>query len=279
MTMQLRTTFVLRFVVIVLMLTVASRMYAAEEHTVILSGDERRQRLLQTTLAGTALITLWGVLEWDYFSKSPHAESEGWFGSETDSGGADKLGHAYSTYVFSHALSALYQHWGFREQNAALYGAVSSFAMLSYMEFGDSFSDFGFSSEDLLANGVGALLGYVLADNDDLAEKIDFRLEYDFSFDKMDVFTDYENSKYLLALKLNGFESVRNTPLRHLEFHLGYYTRNFDNHTNNKERNIYLGMGINLTDLFRRHSWKKTATMLRYFQLPYTSLAGKHNLE
>lgn len=277
--MQLRATLAICAVVIVLLLTGASRMHGAEDQTVLLSGGERRQRLLQTTLAGSALITLWGVLEWEYFSRSPHAQSEGWFGSETDSGGADKLGHAYSTYAFSHALSALYQHWGFREQNAALYGAFSSFAMLSYMEFGDSFSDFGFSTEDLLANGVGALLGYVLASNDDLAEKIDFRLEYDFSFDKMDVFTDYENSKYLLALKLNGFESVRNTPLRHLEFHLGYYTRNFDNHTDNKERNIYMGIGINLTDLFQRHSWNKTATMLRYFQLPYTSLSIRHDLE
>jgi hypothetical protein len=262
-----------------LLITGASRLCAADDHTEFLSPDERRQRLLQTTLAGTALITLWGVLEWDYFSRSPHAESEGWFGSETGSGGADKLGHAYTTYVYSHALSALYEHWGFNQQNAALYGALSSFATLSYMEFGDSFSDFGFSTEDLLANGVGALLGYVLAGNDNLAAKIDFRLEYNLSFDKMDVFTDYENSKYLLALKLNGFEAVRNTPWRHLEFHLGYYTRNFDTNTENNERNIYLGIGINLTDLLQRHFWKKTATMLRYFQLPWTSLSLSHDLE
>ncbi|MFN2353005.1 MAG: DUF2279 domain-containing protein [Desulfopila sp.] len=272
-------TLVTLFVVIVWLFTGASRMHGAEDSMALLSGNERRKHLVQTTLVGTSMITLWGVLEWDYFSRSPHAQSEGWFGSETDSGGADKLGHAYTTYVFSHALSALYQHWGFNQQNAALYGAFSSFATLSYMEFGDSFSNFGFSTEDLLANGVGALLGYVLAGNDDLAEKIDFRVEYDFSFDKMDVFTDYENSKYLLALKLNGFESVRNTPWRHLEVHLGYYTRNFDNHTKNKERNIYLGIGLNLTDLFQRHSWKKTATVLRYFQLPYTSLSFRHDLE
>ncbi|MBM9604683.1 DUF2279 domain-containing protein [Desulfopila inferna] len=243
-----------------------------------ISVQEQKTGMLPVVASGTGLVTLWGVLEWDYFSRSPHAESEGWFGNSTDDGGADKIGHAYSNYAFSHALAALYSHWGYPEDKAALYGAVSSFAIMGYMEVGDSFSSYGFSYEDLLANGVGALLGYVLYTTPDLAEKLDFRWEYTPKFEQTDVFTDYENSKYLLALKLNGFAAMKQSFLRHVEIHLGYYARNFGDPDEDRERNIYLGIGLNLTDLLYRHSWKKTATVLRYLQIPYTSINMANDL-
>lgn len=256
----------------------AEELPTSENGVVQLSSQDMQKRFWQTTLAGVGLVTAWGVWQWDYFSRSPHTESEGWFGRDTESGGADKAGHAYTTYVFSHALSYLYKYWGFEKDSAALYGAASSLAIMSYMEFGDSFSDFGASYEDMLANGVGALLGYVLFKNEDLASKIDFRWEYTFDGSQFDITTDYENSRYLLALKLNGFESLRNTAWRHLELHVGYYTRNFDD-VGDRERNLYFGVGVNLTDLLYRHSWKKTATVLRYIQLPYTSITARHNFD
>lgn len=244
-----------------------------------LSQEEQRQRVLWTTMAGVGVVTLWGVAQWDYFSRTPHAQSEGWFGRDTDNGGADKLGHMYSTYVFSHGLAALYKHWGFAREDAAFYGAVSSFAIMGYMELGDAFSDYGFSYEDMLANTAGALLGYVLYKHEDLGNKLDFRWEYGFKPNKTDVITDYENSKFLLALKLNGFDWTRETPWRHVEFHLGYYTRGFEDQEVDRERKIYVGIGINLTDLFNRHGWKKTATFLRYIQVPYTSINAEHNFD
>jgi hypothetical protein len=249
-----------------------------DDTQVFLSEEERRKKFWTTTLVGAGVVTVWGVVNWDYFTKSPNAESEGWFGNDTESGGADKIGHAYTTYAFSHAISILYEHWGFEQKNAALYGALSSYAIMTYMELGDAFSDFGTSYEDLIANTVGAVLGYVLYSNDDLASKIDFRWEYDWSFSDLDIFTDYENSKYLLALKLNGFEVTKNTLWKHIEFHLGYYTRNFDSALDgDKERNIYVGIGFNLTDLLYRNSWKKTGTVLRYIQIPYTSINAEHD--
>lgn len=244
---------------------------------VSLSNEEQQSLALKTTLVGAGMVTVWGVINWDYFTVSPNAESEGWFGNDTESGGADKIGHAYSTYAFSHALGYLYEYWGFDQKNAALYGTLSSYAIMTYMELGDAFSDFGTSYEDLIANTVGAVLGYVLFKNDDLSSKIDFRWEYNWRFSDPDIVTDYENSKYLLALKLNGFEVTQNSWWRHLEFHLGYYTRNFDSVGGDKERNLYVGIGLNLTDLLYRNSWKKTGTVLRYIQLPYTSITAEHD--
>lgn len=64
-----------------------------------------------------------------------------------------------------------------------------------------------------------------------------------------------------------------------MEFHLGYYTRGFEEQEIDRERKIYVGISINLTDLFKRHDWNKTATLLRYVQIPYTSINAEHNFD
>ena len=236
------------------------------------SQKEQYQDLIKVNLTGVGIVTAWGVANWDYFSNSPKSGSENWFQNDTKSGGADKLGHMYTAYVASHGLSALYESWCFNQDDAALYGALSSLAILGYMEVGDSFSEFGFSHEDMIINGVGSLLGYYLYTNPNMSSKIDFRWEYGVHPNNNDITTDYENSKYLFALKLNGFDSFRDNFLKHIEFHVGYYTRGFDDPVDTKERNVFFGIGLNLTDLFRRHSYKKTATVLRYIQVPGTNI-------
>ncbi len=242
------------------------------------SWSQQKQDLLRVNLIGVGVVTVWGVVNWDYFSNSPKSTSEGWFGNDTDSGGADKLGHMYTSYVVAHGLSSLYQYWCFNQQDAAFYGALSSLAILGYMELGDAFSDYGFSREDFIANSAGALLGYYLYKSPALARKLDFRWEYGLHPNDNDFVTDYENSKYLFALKLNGFDSLQDSWLRHIELQLGYYTRGFDDATETRQRNLYLGIGINLTDLFTRHGYKKTGTVLRYLQIPGSNVEFKRDI-
>ncbi len=238
-----------------------------------ISPAGKNQKLWAVNLVGIGIVTAWGVTNWDYFSQSPKTTSEGWFNNDTKSGGADKVGHAYTSYVLSHGLSNLYQSWCFNTKDAAVYGALSSLAIVAYMELGDSFSDFGASREDMLANILGVAFGYLSYRNKPLSNILDFRWEYKPNSETIDDFTtDYENSKYLLALKLNGFDFARNNFLKHIEFHAGYYTRGFSEPGATKERNTFVGIGLNLTDLFRRHSYKKTATLLKYYQIPESSL-------
>jgi hypothetical protein len=229
--------------------------------------------LVKTNIVGVGVITGWGVAKWDYFSKSPNTVSEGWFSAATKSGGADKLGHMYTSYVTTHGLSYFYETRCFNKEDAAFYGALSSFAIMTYMEFGDSFSDIGFSHEDFISNVVGITLGNILYKNAELSKKVDIRWEYGLHRDKGDFTTDYENSKYLVALKFSGFESTRSGLLRYLELHGGYYTRGFSNPAHEKERNSYLGVGINLSELLRERSYKKTATFFNYIQIPGTYVA------
>ncbi len=233
---------------------------------------EENQIVLGTTMAGIAGVTAWGMVQWDYFTQTPHAQSEGWFGENTDDGGMDKLGHLYTSYILSHGIAYLYECYDFRRNEAALYGSLTSFAIMGYMEFGDSFSDYGFSGEDLTFNTLGCLLGYLLYVHPELARKIDYRWQFGLDPEKSDFTTDYGNSRFLLALKLGGFKSMEKNWLRYVEVHVGYYTEGFSDKREIDYRHPYLGLGINLTDLFRRHGYTKTATFFNYVQLPYTSI-------
>ncbi|MCK5396365.1 MAG: hypothetical protein KAJ32_10245 [Gammaproteobacteria bacterium] len=81
-----------------------------------------------------------------------------------------------------------------------------------------------------------------------------------------------------MALKLNGFYFSRSSFLKHIEFHADYYTRGFSDADATKERNLFVGIGFNLTDLLRRHSYNKTATLFKYYQIPATSIKATKDL-
>lgn len=243
-----------------------------------LTPDEQTRRTLSITATGVGVVTAWGMANWDYFRKQPSASSEGWFGQNTPEGGADKLGHVFTTYVTAQGIASLFEYWCFTPQDAALYGSISSFAILGYMELGDAFSDFGFSYEDLIANAFGGLAGYYRYRYPQLASKVDLRWEVGLDPSQLDLATDYDNSKYLVALKLNGFDTLRGSFLRHVELHAGYYARGYSDPDEPDQRTLYLGLGLNLTDLFRRHGYRKTATVLNYFQPPGTYVPTERQL-
>lgn len=259
----------LRRIVLCLLLSCALIADEAEDH-----------RALYTNLAGVALIAGWGAMFWDYGDNAPHAQSEGWFGRDTKSGGADKLGHLYASYLAGSGLSHLYESWGYSQNDAALYGSLSSFFLMNAMEAGDSFSKkLGFSYEDFLLNTAGSLASYLFYTNPELSNKVDFRVEYLPRFDRADIVTDYERMKYLLAFKADGFESITSPLLRYAELHVGYYTRRYDEGpTPQSERTLYVGIGINLSKIASDNGYARTADVLRYYQLPYTYLPFEHGL-
>lgn len=233
---------------------------------------EKEQKLWVVNAGAMAFITAWGIAKWDYGARAPHMQSEGWFGNNTKEGGTDKLGHLWSTYAVAEGLSNLYRDWGYEQDQAGLYGSLSSFAIMGFMEFGDSFSNFGFAYEDLIMNALGGAGGYLMNKYPELARKIDLRWEYAPSFDRTDLFTDYEHTKYLVALQLGGFDRFKGTVFEYLELQLGYYARGFETRDINRERNIYFGVGLNLTSLLSKVGCTKLCNVLHYYQPPYTYL-------
>jgi len=71
-----------------------------------LTDEELRNRVIYTNLIGAGVVTAWGIAFWDYFTIDPVVGDEGWFGEDTKYGGADKLGHLYSTYLWSLGFSS-----------------------------------------------------------------------------------------------------------------------------------------------------------------------------
>jgi hypothetical protein len=233
----------------------------------------KEQKVIAVNAGFMGFITAWGVTKWDYFTRSPSMQSEGWFDKDTADGGADKIGHLWSTYAFADGLAHLYEGWGYEPDKAALNGALSSFAIMGFMELGDSFSRYGFSYEDMIMNTVGAASSYLLYKYPGLDRKIDLRWEYAPKFDTGDIFTDYENTKYLIAVQLDGFRQMENTPLSWLELHLGYYARGYDPRREDRNRHVYAGVGLNVGKLFSKMGCGSFCNMFHYYQPPYTYLA------
>ncbi|MEA3487263.1 MAG: DUF2279 domain-containing protein [Thermodesulfobacteriota bacterium] len=239
----------------------------------------KEEKLVALNTGALLAITAWGVALWDYGENHPSMKKEGWFQEDTDKGGADKLGHFYSNYVISHGFSSLYESWGYEHDKAALYGALSSFGLIGFMEIADSISEFGFSPEDFAMNFLGSCAGYFLSMHPDIARKIDFRVEYIPTFQDPDIVTDYEKMRFFVALKLDGFDAVTNKYLKYLELHLGDYVNGYEESGDERSRNIYAGVGINISKIFNGLSYKRTSKFFNYYQLPCTYIKFNKDLD
>ncbi len=236
------------------------------------------EKVKWTNMGGALFIAAWGAATWDYGSQEPHIYADGWFGRSDPHGGADKLGHFYSGYAMTQGLAHLYTRWGYAPAPANRLAALSSLGLLSFMEFGDAFSPLGFSRQDFLMNVLGTATGYARFAHPALARRLDIRLEY-IPASQTDVFTDYERMKFLLAFKLEGFRAIRNPYLQYLELHLGYYTRHYEGAHADRQRTLYVALGVNLSRWFRQAGHRKTAAFLNYYQLPYSYVPYDRRLD
>lgn len=247
---------------------------------------EKKARVLTAGVLGS--VAAYGLAFWDYGAHDFKTADEGWLGANTASGGADKFGHAYSTYLGTMILSNAYEKIGYDTATAIKYGALTTWAAFVLIEIGDGFSSHGFSGEDLVVDAAGILMGYYRKRYPRFRELVDYRIEYWPSpatrkAGRSDIATDYSGFKYLLAFKLAGIRGLEDSPLQYTELHLGYYTRGYltsDPEFFDGTRRVgYVGVGFNLARLFRKKGYEKTATFLDYFQIPYTYVDGRHNFD
>ncbi len=247
---------------------------------IALDSLSKEDKLFYTNISLSGFITIWGISFWDYGNQTPKMHNENWFKADTKYGGADKMGHLFTAYFCHRGLAYLYEKWGYNVYEAACFGAISSFGLTTLMEIGDSFSDkHGFSYEDMVMNCIGAFTGYCLYLNSDLDDLIDLRVEYVPKNIQSDIITDYENMKFLIALKFSGITIFKNTFLEYFELHAGYYTRGYGNLSESNHRNIYLAVGINLSRILETTS-NKISSFFNYYQMPYSYISIKdHEFE
>jgi hypothetical protein len=257
------------------------------------SKNFRTGLLISSVVLGT---TLYGATTWWEDSSSEfRVRHEGWFGADTPNGGADKLGHAYSFYVSTRLLRNGFEWAGHNRRNAAQLAGMTSAALSVGVEIMDGFTEkYGFSTEDMIMNLSGIGVGIFLDSYPQWDDLFDIRLKYWPSDDARrlndyDPLADYSGQTYLLITKASGVPLLRKLPfLRYLELAVGYGTRGYQptdgTDTQLKERNLYYGVSLNMSQLFndwvfKKHSrtQKVTDNVLEYLQMPGTALLFEHN--
>ena len=252
----------------------------AEMNRHLLITEDLQKGMIMDNLAADAAIAVWGFQNWHWGTESFHFRTEDWFEEDSDTGGSDKTGHFYMTYLLSRVLSSRMQDRGMDLEEASLYGSLSGMLAMTFLEIGDGTSPYGFSKEDLLADGIGALTAYLIRSNPGVDKFLDVRLEYWPSsgyLDNADTATDYSGMKHLVAFKFSGFDTLRDTPLGYAEVQLGYYTRGYRAYDVDiaKSQQIYLGFGLDLTRLADMTGINVLRNLFEFYQPGHTYVETK----
>jgi len=239
--------------------------------------------------SGATLIAAYGLSKWWQagFGGGFKTTNEGWFGRNTESGGADKLGHMYFNYGTVRLLTPLFEAAGNSRDASVSLAAWTALGIFAGVEVADGFSRrWKFSPQDAAMNVAGMALGVVLETHPELDEILDFRVAYRPSKDSgFSPFGDYSGQKYLLVVKADGFAPLRqNRLLRYLEVAVGYGARGFEP-GGERRRDIYVGLSVNLSRLLadgyyegRMHSTpfqRGTDRLFELVQFPTIGYAGR----
>lgn len=260
--------------------------------------EEQKQFRTRLLIGGAATSLLWyGSAHWwnNTMSSNFRTVNEGWFGQNTYTGGADKMGHMYSTYVGTRLLTDAFEWAGHDRDSASWLAAVTAWGSMLAVEIGDGFSThYRFSKEDLIMNTLGTGLGLLMEKNPELDAILDYRLMYWPSSDarrahQIDLVDDHSGQTYLLAIKASGIPALRKIePLRYFELALGYGTRGYEpNMGEERSRHVYYGISLNVAEIlgataFRNSKDSRTQKIsngvLEVFQMPGTVALTNHRL-
>lgn len=267
----------------------------------VLSEEDRRFRTQALIWGGAGSVLAYGATVWWKEGSSGHfrTANEGWFGQDTYAGGADKLGHAYSTYVGTRLLASAFEWAGNDRDDAVALSAATVFGTLLAVETLDGFSErYKFSKEDLVMNAVGTGLGLLFEKNKRLDDLFDFRLHYWPSGDakrlnQVGPVGDHSGQTYLLVAKATGVPQLRNHEvLRYFELAAGYGSRGYEPNDGvpapGRSRHVYFGISVNISEVLRNtvfrdsaeksRSQRVTETVLEYVQVPGTAVLAGHRL-
>ena len=263
-------------------------------HSVSLTSEQLRQRNAAVIGGGILVVGVYGAAKWweDGFTGDFRTQKEGWFGQNTSSGGADKLGHVFSAYVGTRLVTQAFGALGNEPEPARRFAAASTLAVMLGIEVLDGYSKkYRFSWEDAVMDIVGVGLGYLMERNRKLDNLLDFRLLYRKSEgSSFDPAGDYSGQTYLLVAKASAIPALReNSVLRYFELAAGYGTRGYHGPPAvERERNLYFGVSVNLSEVLaqtvfrgakeRGAARRATDLFLEFVQVPGTAALASHRM-
>lgn len=247
------------------------------------AGNVREpNRLLGTLIpvgawAGVAANSLLG-----YSHQSFHTANEGWFGANTEDGGADKASHFADYYIVSKEMAFLYEKLGYSENEARWWGLGIAVTTGLLNEISDGFTYHGFSAEDFAMDTFGATTAALisLTRTEDLLGVRGSHLPTD----------QYKHDVYSADLKISGLGrrlGVNLGPLRWLLLSVTYASKGYENHPRSIELQRQLGfeIGLNLQQILNdlrvtRDTWWGHALHVvgDNLRFPYTAVGMRVDL-
>lgn len=228
---------------------------------------------------------------WDEGLQPFSLRDTGWFGRETYSGGADKLGHLYSSYIFLHSAASIYEAIGLDPEASAWLAAGFVLLLFNGFELIDGFTEFGFEYGDVVFNTLGVAAGLVARLFPELERSLGIRLGYVPSNDFLDnpksvlkFINDYSGMLYYLDFKAQGIlEQLEVEPgwARYLVAGLVYGTQGYSpvrQNPDEKRRLFGVHLGVSAAELLRTNAAGDGPTLaiaraLDFYAMPFFSVS------
>lgn len=271
----------MEFARILVLACVAAAVYGDDEAAPPAASPNDAQRtILGINAIGLGAIAAYGIGVWDWGSGGFAMRNEGWFGSGTPYGGADKLGHAFTGSAITAGAAAIARSRGADRTEAAILGGMTGATLTTAIEIGDGFSAaYGTSYEDQVFNLLGVGFEVARQLSPWIAERAQFRWEWlpsPLMLDggTTDPFSDYSGSRYLMAFPVAPWVATRN-PLRFIELLAGYGTTGFDDrdrvHYDGEDRTAFIGIGFHIGAGLDATGLSRPGRLLEHIQVPYTA--------
>ncbi len=194
--------------------------------------------------------------------------------------GADKLGHAYFSFVLSDFFGRSL-HWaGVERSSAFIWSGVCALLFQTYVEIEDGFRPkLGFSTSDELSNFIGAFIPYA-REKFQWMNLINFKISL-FPSEKFKsgahrfIVDDYESLYFWLSFDLSGIlksKILKPWFIDLFDVSIGYSVKKID-WNRSGEREIFLAIDYDLTKLpIKIWLFKQIFYLLNYYHLPAPTL-------
>lgn len=196
--------------------------------------------------------------------------------------GVDKVGHFYTSYLYSNLLYETMKWSHFSEKSARTWSTVLPFAWALSIEIGDGFSKYAFSADDLLANSLGIAYAYAQKRFPDL-KSVGFKFSYypssfylNNGFNGWSLTRDYNGHIYWVTADLHQLlpRTMKSFWPAFLNLGVGYGIDNFSE-TDNKligyplKREFFIGLDYNLSALnVKNQTLKSLLRMVDLYHFP-----------
>lgn len=198
---------------------------------------------------------------------------DGYFGAGTYAGGADKLGHAWSSHAMSRVTSEILMWGGWAPWKAGLIASSMTLGLFTAFEVKDGYYT-EFSPGDAIFDAVGAGLNVAMLAYPPLDALVDFRVQYFPSREyralvggrlppqdpdtphqvSLNFVEDYSGQRYLVAFHLGALRGLRHrTWARLLDVAVGYEAQGYKpdgmDPALRRTQHVFLGVSVNMQGL------------------------------